>query len=60
MRKPSPISKTINITLEEAYQGLNKPIEIERWIHKWSKKVEKKIYVPIPAGIDNQDNYIAK
>ena len=57
IRKPSPISKTINITLEEAYQGLNKPIEIERWIHtNGVKKVEKEnIYVPIPAGIDNQE-----
>jgi DnaJ-class molecular chaperone len=57
LRKPSPISKTINITLEEAYQGINKPIEIERWIQSDGiKKVEKeKIYIPIPAGIDNQE-----
>ena len=62
MRKPTPISKTISITLEEAYQGLNKPIEIERWIHtNGVKKVEKeKIYVPIPAGIDNQEIIILK
>lgn len=57
IRKPSPISKTINITFEEAYHGLNKPVEIERWIHSNGvKKVEKEnIYVPIPAGIDNQE-----
>lgn len=62
IRKPSPISKTINITFEEAYQGLNKPIEIERWIHSNGvKKVEKeKIYVPIPAGIDNQEIIILR
>lgn len=62
MRKPTPISKTIGITLEEAYQGLNKPIEIERWIHaNGIKKVEKeKLYVQIPAGIDNQEIIILK
>ena len=62
LRKPAPITKTINITLEEAYQGLNKPIEIERWIQaNGVKKVEKeKIYVSIPAGIDNQEIIILK
>ena len=61
-RKPAPISKTVNITLEESYQGLNKPIEIERWINTTGiKKFEKeKIYVPIPAGIDNQEIIVLK
>ena len=54
--------KTITITMEEAYEGINKPIEIERWIHSNGvKKVEKeKIYVPIPSGIDNQEIIILK
>lgn len=62
LRKPSPITKTITITMEEAYEGINKPIEIERWIHSNGvKKVEKeKIYVPIPSGIDNQEIIILK
>jgi DnaJ-class molecular chaperone len=62
IRKPSPITKTIKITFEEAYQGLNKPVEIERWIQtKGMKQVEKeKIYVPIPAGIDNQEIIILR
>ena len=62
MRKPSPITKTIQITFEEAYQGINKPVEIERWIQtKGMKQVEKeKIYVPIPAGIDNQEIIILR
>ena len=62
MRKPSPITKTIKITFEEAYQGINKPVEIERWIQtKGMKQVEKeKIYVQIPAGIDNQEIIILR
>ena len=62
LRKPTPITKTITITMEEAYEGINKPIEIERWIHSNGvKKVEKeKIYVHIPSGIDNQEIIILK
>lgn len=62
IRKPPPITKTIKITFEEAYQGINKPIEIERWIQtKGMKQVEKeKIYVTIPAGIDNQEIIILR
>ena len=61
-RKPSPITKTITITIEEAYEGINKPIEIERWIDSNGiKRVEKeKIYIPISAGIDNQEIIILK
>jgi DnaJ-class molecular chaperone len=57
IRKPSAISKTIEISIEEAFSGVNKPIEIERWIQSnGTKRVEKEtIYVPIPAGIDNQE-----
>ena len=60
--KPSPMVKTIEITMEEAYTGLNKPVEIERWINiNGIKKFEKeKIYVPIPAGIDNQEIIVLK
>ena len=54
--------KTIEITMEEAYTGLNKPVEVERWINiNGIKKFEKeKIYVPIPAGIDHQEIIILK
>ena len=60
--KPSSMVKTIEITMEEAYTGLNKPVEVERWINiNGIKKFEKeKIYVPIPAGIDHQEIIILK
>ena len=32
MSKPPPIIKKISITLQEAFTGCKKPIEIERWI----------------------------
>lgn len=55
MAKPPPIIKKIQISLQEAYNGINYPLEIERWIMIGNeKKNEKeKIYVNIHKGIDN-------
>ena len=55
--KPTAITKTINIKLVDAYNGINLPLEIERWIVVNNmKKVEKEtIYVDIPKGIDNNE-----
>ena len=60
--KPPPITKTLEITLEESYIGVVKPLEIEKWIvHNNIKKVEKEtLYVEIPKGIDNNENIIMK
>ena len=51
-----------NFADEINVSGLNKPVEIERWINiNGIKKFEKeKIYVPIPAGIDNQEIIVLK
>ena len=44
--KPSPIVKTINITLEDSFNGINYPIEIERWIIQENMKTtEKRNYI---------------
>lgn len=55
--KPAPINKTIDITIKESFNGVTKPINIERWIdHRGIKKFEKEcIYLPIPRGIDNKE-----
>ena len=55
MQKPQVIIKKININIKESFDGVNYPIEIERWIMSNNvKKFEKeKIYVDIPKGIDN-------
>lgn len=64
LSKPTPIIKTLHITLTQAYTGINYPLEIERWIHQThnnTKYTEKeKIYVTIPQGIDDNEIIILK
>lgn len=57
MVKPQPINKNITISLEQSYQGLTIPIEVEKWkIQNNIKVMEKEnIYVTIPPGIDNNE-----
>ena len=58
--KPSPIIKTIEITLKDAFNGTAYPLPISRWIMQNGIKIteEETIYVNIPQGID--DNEIIK
>jgi DnaJ-class molecular chaperone len=60
--KPPPITKTLIINLDEAYDGVVKPLEIEKWIiHDNIKKMEKEtLYIEIPTGIDNNEIIIMK
>lgn len=60
--KPTPIIKTIEITLEESYNGIKKPINIERWVKEDNiKRIEKEtIYIDIPRGIDNNEIIILR
>lgn len=60
--KPPAITKTLEILLDEAYEGVVKPLEIEKWvIHNNIKKMEKEtIYIEIPHGIDNNEIIIMK
>lgn len=62
MAKPPPIIKKIEISLEDAYNGVNFPIEIDRWIMVGNeKKNEKeKIYVNIQKGTDNGEIKIVR
>jgi len=62
MSKPTPIVKTINITLKQAFSGMDYPLELERWVQEGGvKKVEKeRIYVNIKAGIDNNEIIIIR
>lgn len=55
--KPAAITKNIEIDLEAAYQGVNYPIEIERFIIDNNvKKIEKEtIYIDIPRGVDSNE-----
>jgi len=57
MSKPIPIVKTIEITMTQAFTGINYPLEIERWIQEGNgRRMEmEKMYVDIPAGIDENE-----
>jgi len=55
--KPRPIMKVKTITLEQAYLGINLPIEIERTVrNEASERTEvERIYIDIPMGIDENE-----
>lgn len=57
LQKPIPILKTLEISLDEAFLGCIKPIEIERCIQEGNvKRMESEtIYVNIPKGIDENE-----
>ena len=62
MNKPAPLVKSIEITLEQAYTGLNYPLKIEKWVMEENiKKMEQEtIYVDIKAGIDDSEIIILR
>lgn len=62
MHRPTPIVKTIQITLSQAFSGCKLPIEIERWVCEGSIKQKEKetIYVEIPAGVDENEIIVLK
>ena len=55
--KPTTITKNIEITIQQAYTGINYPLEVERWIESEGvRHVETEtIYVTIPKGVDNNE-----
>jgi len=57
VKKPEPIVKTIEITLEQSYSGCVVPVEIERWtLNNNAKEIEiETLYVNVPEGIDNNE-----
>lgn len=61
-QKPTPIIKTIEITIDEAYAGCTKHMEIERVIKDGNtNKTEKEtIYVTIPKGIDENEIIVVR
>ena len=56
-RKPDPIRKNIKINLEQAYNGCNVLLEIERQIFKDKVKQNEKISMPlrIPEGVEDKE-----
>jgi DnaJ-class molecular chaperone len=62
MSKPIPIIKSLQITMEQVFDGASLPLEIDRWIlQSGSKIIEKEtIYVDIPQGIDENEIIILR
>ena len=62
LQKPSPIMKTITISLEQSYTGLTYPLQVERWIMiNNEKRIEReKVYVKINKGIDSGEIIMIK
>lgn len=62
MNKPIPIMKSLQINMEQVYNGASVPLEIERWILENGVKVFEKetIYVDIPQGIDENEMIILR
>lgn len=58
MNKPTPLIETIEISIQQAFNGIQYPLVIERWIKENdnTQKTEKEtIYVDIPRGIDTNE-----
>lgn len=56
-KKPDPLTMSLHITLEQAYNGCSLPMEIIRWIVVGDDKIqeEETVYVEIYEGIDNNE-----
>jgi DnaJ-class molecular chaperone len=57
VQKPTPIIKTITISMEQVLNGCTVPVEIERWLIESEIKVFEKetVYVTIPKGVDDNE-----
>lgn len=62
MNKPIPIMKSLQINMEQVFNGASVPMEIERWILENGTKVFEKetIYIDIPQGIDDNEMIILR
>jgi DnaJ-class molecular chaperone len=59
---PTPIIKTIQITLQQAYTGASVLVELDVWrVERGIKHFEKEnIYITIPQGVDDNDVIIER
>lgn len=62
MQKPSPIIKTLEITMTDVLNGTTVPLDVERWLlEKDTKIIENEtLYINIPKGIDENEIIILK
>ena len=62
LQKPTPIVKTLEVTLDKVYNGDKVPLELERWNIENGVKVfeTETVYVTIPKGIDDNEIIILR
>jgi DnaJ-class molecular chaperone len=63
MQKPPPLVRNIDITLEQCFQGITLPLEIERWVmidHSMRTIEREVIQVTIPPGLTESDFVILR
>jgi DnaJ-class molecular chaperone len=62
MQKPSPIIKTINVSIDKILTGTTIPVDIERWIVENENKVfeHETLYVNVPKGADEGEIIILR
>jgi DnaJ family protein B protein 4 len=55
MHKPTPIVKSISVSIEQVLTGVTMPIDIDRWIIENNNKTfeHETLYITIPKGIDD-------
>jgi DnaJ-class molecular chaperone len=61
-QKPPPITRTLSMTLQQAYNGGSFPVEIERWDVVNNVKTSERMttYINVPQGIDDNEMMILR
>lgn len=59
---PPPINQIVEITLEQCFQGVSLPVEIEKWTVINNMKINEieTVIINIPPGIDENDTLVIK
>lgn len=62
IKKPTPIIKNVEITMDQVLTGCNIAFVVERWIIENNSKIfeNETIYIDIPKGIDDNEILILK
>lgn len=62
IQKPTPVIKTVTITLEQVMTGCTLPVDIERWINENGAKTSEHetLYINIPKGADDNEIMILR
>lgn len=62
LQKPTPIIKTLNVTLEQVLEGCTLPLTIERWIVENNTKncETETLYINVPKGADDGEIIILR